>query len=115
VWRHSCALLCSFELCASAMSAGLRFGSNQHTTVLASMLCLMFRTRFFCTLQVKEMLMPFGQLKAFNLVMDRGTGNSKVCRWWWQCACVVPWRDASYAICGTAGCLQHVCPRDCCC
>jgi hypothetical protein len=29
-------------------------------------------------LQVKEMLMPFGQLKAFNLVMDRGTGNSKV-------------------------------------
>ncbi|EFN54687.1 hypothetical protein CHLNCDRAFT_53018 [Chlorella variabilis] len=27
--------------------------------------------------QVKEMLMPFGQLKAFNLVMDRGTGNSK--------------------------------------
>lgn len=29
-------------------------------------------------LQVKEMLLPFGQLKAFNLVMDRGTGNSKV-------------------------------------
>lgn len=28
--------------------------------------------------QVKEMLTPFGQLKAFNLVMDRGTGNSKV-------------------------------------
>lgn len=28
--------------------------------------------------QVKEMLLPFGQLKAFNLVMDRGTGNSKV-------------------------------------
>ncbi|PRW45747.1 chorismate lyase isoform B [Chlorella sorokiniana] len=27
--------------------------------------------------QVKEMLLPFGQLKAFNLVMDRGTGNSK--------------------------------------
>lgn len=27
--------------------------------------------------QVKEMLTPFGQLKAFNLVMDRGTGNSK--------------------------------------
>lgn len=27
--------------------------------------------------QVKEMLMPYGQLKAFNLVMDRGTGNSK--------------------------------------
>ena len=24
------------------------------------------------------MLLPFGQLKAFNLVMDRGTGNSKV-------------------------------------
>lgn len=27
--------------------------------------------------QVKEMLLPFGHLKAFNLVMDRGTGNSK--------------------------------------
>lgn len=27
--------------------------------------------------QVKEMLMPFGPLKAFNLVMDRATGNSK--------------------------------------
>lgn len=27
--------------------------------------------------QVKEMLFPFGQLKAFNLVMDRSTGNSK--------------------------------------
>ena len=28
--------------------------------------------------QVKEMLVPFGPLKAFNLVMDRATGNSKV-------------------------------------
>lgn len=28
--------------------------------------------------QVKEMLLPFGSLKAFNLVMDRNTGNSKV-------------------------------------
>lgn len=27
--------------------------------------------------QVKEMLVPFGPLKAFNLVMDRATGNSK--------------------------------------
>lgn len=27
--------------------------------------------------QVKEMLLPFGPLKAFNLVMDRATGNSK--------------------------------------
>jgi hypothetical protein len=32
-------------------------------------------------MQVKEMLMPYGQLKAFNLVMDRGTGNSKVGGW----------------------------------
>lgn len=28
--------------------------------------------------QVTEMLVPFGTLKAFNLVMDRATGNSKV-------------------------------------
>ena len=28
--------------------------------------------------QVKELLLPFGQLKAFNLVMDKNTGNSKV-------------------------------------
>lgn len=28
--------------------------------------------------QVKEMLVPYGHLKAFNLVMDRATGNSKV-------------------------------------
>jgi splicing factor U2AF 65 kDa subunit len=27
--------------------------------------------------QVKEMLVPFGILRAFNLVMDRATGNSK--------------------------------------
>ena len=30
-------------------------------------------------LQVKELLLPFGSLKAFNLVMDKNTGNSKVC------------------------------------
>lgn len=29
-------------------------------------------------LQVKELLLPFGSLKAFNLVMDKNTGNSKV-------------------------------------
>ena len=29
--------------------------------------------------QVKEKLMPYGPLKAFNLVMDKQTGNSKVC------------------------------------
>jgi hypothetical protein len=28
--------------------------------------------------QVKELLLPFGALKAFNLVMDKNTGNSKV-------------------------------------
>ena len=28
--------------------------------------------------QVKELLLPFGSLKAFNLVMDKNTGNSKV-------------------------------------
>ena len=28
--------------------------------------------------QVKELLLPFGHLKAFNLVMDKNTGNSKV-------------------------------------
>jgi hypothetical protein len=27
---------------------------------------------------VKELLLPFGSLKAFNLVMDKNTGNSKV-------------------------------------
>jgi hypothetical protein len=27
--------------------------------------------------QVKELLLPFGALKAFNLVMDKNTGNSK--------------------------------------
>lgn len=27
--------------------------------------------------QVKEMLQPYGELKAFNLVMDKNTGNSK--------------------------------------
>ena len=27
--------------------------------------------------QVTEMLLPFGTLKAFNLVMDRATGNSR--------------------------------------
>ncbi|KAK9901213.1 hypothetical protein WJX75_000532 [Coccomyxa subellipsoidea] len=27
--------------------------------------------------QVKELLLPFGSLKAFNLVMDKNTGNSK--------------------------------------
>ena len=30
-------------------------------------------------MQVKDMLLPFGELKAFNLVMDKTTGNSKVC------------------------------------
>ena len=30
-------------------------------------------------MQVKELLLPFGSLKAFNLVMDKNTGNSKVC------------------------------------
>ena len=30
--------------------------------------------------QVKELLQPYGLLKAFNLVMDKHTGNSKV----WQ-------------------------------
>ena len=29
-------------------------------------------------LQVKDLLLPFGALKAFNLVMDKATGNSKV-------------------------------------
>ena len=29
-------------------------------------------------MQVKELLLPFGHLKAFNLVMDKNTGNSKV-------------------------------------
>ena len=29
-------------------------------------------------MQVKELLLPFGSLKAFNLVMDKNTGNSKV-------------------------------------
>ena len=29
-------------------------------------------------MQVKEKLTPFGMLKAFNLVMDKTTGNSKV-------------------------------------
>jgi len=29
-------------------------------------------------LQVKDLLLPFGVLKAFNLVMDKNTGNSKV-------------------------------------
>ena len=29
--------------------------------------------------QVKEKLTPYGPLKAFNLVMDKQTGNSKVC------------------------------------
>jgi len=29
--------------------------------------------------QVKELLLPYGHLKAFNLVMDKSTGNSKVC------------------------------------
>lgn len=32
-------------------------------------------------MQVKELLLPFGSLKAFNLVMDKNTGNSKVCSW----------------------------------
>lgn len=27
---------------------------------------------------MKELLLPFGALKAFNLVMDKNTGNSKV-------------------------------------
>ena len=27
--------------------------------------------------QVKELLLPYGHLKAFNLVMDKSTGNSK--------------------------------------
>jgi hypothetical protein len=27
---------------------------------------------------VKDLLLPFGVLKAFNLVMDKNTGNSKV-------------------------------------
>ena len=31
-----------------------------------------------CCGQVKEMLGPFGALQAFNLVMDKNTGNSKV-------------------------------------
>ena len=31
--------------------------------------------------QVKELLLPFGSLKAFNLVMDKNTGNSKVGPW----------------------------------
>ena len=30
-----------------------------------------------CTPQVEELLHPFGLLKAFNLVMDKHTGNSK--------------------------------------
>ena len=34
--------------------------------------------RVLLALQVKEMLLPYGALKAFNLVMDRSTGNSKV-------------------------------------
>ena len=29
-------------------------------------------------MQVKELLLPFGALKAFDLVMDKNTGNSKV-------------------------------------
>jgi len=32
-------------------------------------------------MQVKEKLTPFGMLKAFNLVMDKTTGNSKVARY----------------------------------
>lgn len=32
----------------------------------------------FMLLQVKDLLLPFGVLKAFNLVMDKNTGNSKV-------------------------------------
>ena len=31
-----------------------------------------------CSAQVKELLHPYGMLKAFNLVMDKHTGNSKV-------------------------------------
>ncbi len=31
-----------------------------------------------CCAQVKELLHPYGMLKAFNLVMDKHTGNSKV-------------------------------------
>lgn len=30
------------------------------------------------TLQVKALVTPFGKLQAFNLVMDKHTGNSKV-------------------------------------
>lgn len=30
--------------------------------------------------QVKELLAPFGQLRSFNLVMDKTTGKSKVCK-----------------------------------
>jgi hypothetical protein len=36
--------------------------------------------------QVKDLLLPFGVLKAFNLVMDKNTGNSKVP----PCLCIVP-------------------------
>ena len=32
----------------------------------------------FLLAQVKDLLLPFGVLKAFNLVMDKNTGNSKV-------------------------------------
>lgn len=28
--------------------------------------------------QVKELILPYGELRAFNLVMDKNTGNSKV-------------------------------------
>ncbi len=33
---------------------------------------------YTCCAQVKELLHPYGMLKAFNLVMDKHTGNSKV-------------------------------------
>ncbi len=47
---------------------------------------------YHACIQVKELLLPYGTLRAFNLVMDRQTGNSKVCDDWVSmdemCVCV---------------------------
>lgn len=52
---------------------------HPHTT-----LCLPIHTTLFPPLQVKDLLMPYGALKSFNLVMDKSTGKSKVgvCKNW---------------------------------
>lgn len=40
--------------------------------------------------QVKELLKPYGQLKSFNLVMDKATGKSKVGPWLATNCCYFP-------------------------